>query len=129
MGNPDLDFEIRIWDFAFEREIRNRVSLFRNPSSGWFSIKESKSGFHGFPSLPYDWEIRKRICKTILLNGGLLFANYGCACKTAVLENSFSNSFSDFPKNWKERKSKHRYPSIEIRFRISRSIANPKSVF
>ena len=27
-----------------------------------------------------DWEIRKRICKTILLNSGLLFANYACTC-------------------------------------------------
>ena len=129
MGNLDLDFEIRICDFAIEREIRKQISLSRNPSSGWISIRESKSGFHGFPSLPYDWEIRKRICKTILLNSDLLFANYACACKTAVLKNSFSNPFSDFPNKRKERKSKRRYPSIEIPFRISRSIANPKSVF
>ena len=36
LGNPDVDFEIRI-------------SPPRNPSSGWISIKKSKSGFHGFP--------------------------------------------------------------------------------
>ena len=41
MGNPD---------FAIEREIRKRISPPRNPSSGWISIKKSKSGFHGFPS-------------------------------------------------------------------------------
>ena len=40
MGNPD---------FAIEREIRKRISPPRNPSSGWISIKKSKSGFHGFP--------------------------------------------------------------------------------
>ena len=50
------------------------------------------------------WEIRKRICKTVLVNSGVLFVNYACACKTAVL-------------------------SVKIRFRISRSIANPKSGF
>ena len=93
-----VDWEIRIWDCAIEREIRNRISLSRNPSLGWISIKESKSGFHRFPSLPYDREIRKRVFKTILLNSGLLFANYACACRTAVLKNSFSNPFSDFPK-------------------------------
>ena len=49
LGNPDLDFEIRISDFAIEREIRKQISLRRNPSSWWVSIKKSKSGFHGFP--------------------------------------------------------------------------------
>ena len=42
LGNPDSDF-------AIEREIRKRISPPRNPSSGWISIKKSKSGFHGFP--------------------------------------------------------------------------------
>ena len=41
--------------------------------------------------------IRKRICKTILMNSGLLFANYASACKTAVPKDSFSNPFSDLP--------------------------------
>ena len=34
----------------FEREIlRKQISPPRNPSSGWISIKKSKSGFYGFP--------------------------------------------------------------------------------
>ena len=49
LGNPDFDFEIRILDFVIEREIRKRISPPRNPSSGWISIKKSKSGFYGFP--------------------------------------------------------------------------------
>ena len=49
LGNPDLDFEIGISDFAIEREIRKQISLPRNPSSWWVLIKKSKSGFHGFP--------------------------------------------------------------------------------
>ena len=39
--------------------------------------------------LPFDWEIRKRICKTVRLNSRLFLANYACACKTAVLKDSF----------------------------------------
>ena len=76
-----FDWEIRISDFAIEREIRKRISSPRNPSSGWISIKKSKSGFHGFPFLLFDCEIRKRICKTVVLNSGVLFAfvNYACA--------------------------------------------------
>ena len=41
--------EIRISDFAIEREIRKRISPPGNPFSGWISIKKSKSGFHCFP--------------------------------------------------------------------------------
>ena len=49
LGNLDLDFEIRISDFAIERETRKRISPPRNAFSGWIPIKKSKSGFHGFP--------------------------------------------------------------------------------
>ena len=42
-----FDWEIRISNFAIEREIQKRISLSRNPSSLW--ISKSKSGFHGFP--------------------------------------------------------------------------------
>ena len=49
LGNPDLDFENLNPDFPIEREIRKRISPPRNLSSGWISIKKSKSGFHGFP--------------------------------------------------------------------------------
>ena len=93
----DLDFQNLSLDFPIEREIRKRISPPRNPSSGWISIKKSKSGFFGFPFLSFDWEIRKRICKTVLVNSGFLFTNYACACKTAVPKDSFSNPFSDFP--------------------------------
>ena len=102
--------------------------------------------------LLFDWETRKRICKTILLKSGLLFANYPCMSKTAVLKNSFSKPFSDFrkkktkqnkkqnkikhKKKGKERKSKERYLSFETRFQMLCSIAKteirifkPKSRF
>ena len=89
LGNLDVDFEIRI-------------SPLRNPSSGWISIKKSKSGFHGFPFYRSIGKSRKKICNTILVNSSLLFADYACACKTAVLRDSFSIPFSDFPIAWKK---------------------------
>ena len=49
LGNLDLDFQNLNPDFPIEREIRKRISPPRNPSSGWISIKKSKSRFHGFP--------------------------------------------------------------------------------
>ena len=44
-----FDWEIRISDFAIEREIRKPILPPRNPSLEWISIKKSKYGFHGFP--------------------------------------------------------------------------------
>ena len=61
------------------------------------SIMNSKSGFHGFPFYRSIGKSEKRICKIVLVNSGLLFVNYGCTCKTAVLKDSFSNPFADFP--------------------------------
>ena len=123
MGNRDLDFQNLNSDFPIEREIRKRISPPRNPSSGWISIKKSKSGFFGFPFLSFDWEIRKRICYTVLVNSSLLFANYACACKTAVLKSSFSNPFSDFPIERQKGKSE------KIRIWISQLKSTPRTDF
>ena len=79
MGNPKTDF-------TSEKSVL-RVD---------FNIKKSKSKFFGFPFLSFDGEIRKRICKTVLMNSGLLFTNYACACNTAAPKDSFSNPFLDF---------------------------------
>ena len=48
LGNPNFDFEFRISDFGFEREIQKWISPLRNPSSRWISIKKSKCRPHGF---------------------------------------------------------------------------------
>ena len=79
LGNLDLDFDIRISDFAIERKIQKQISTPKNPSSGWISIKKSKSGFHGFPFHRSVRESEKRICRTVLVNSSLFFANYACA--------------------------------------------------
>ena len=44
-------------------------------------------------------------------------------CKTAVLKNSFSIFFFGFPQKTEKRESKNRYLSVEISFRILRSIS------
>ena len=64
--------------------------------------------------LPFNWEIKKGICKIILVNSGLLFANYACACKTAVLKDSFPNPFSDFPKEIQKQVSQIQNPDFKI---------------
>ena len=57
MGNLDLDFKIRISDLQSnaksETDFNAEISVF------------------GFSFLPFDWEIRKRILKTVCKNSGL----------------------------------------------------------
>ena len=65
-------------DFWFWNRTRNPKTDFISEKSvlrvkGWIRIS-------WISFLPLDWEIRKRICKTILVNSGLLFANYACTC-------------------------------------------------
>ena len=80
-GNPHLDFEIRISDFATEHEIRPH---------GGFPLRYPNPDFMDF-FFTVQSGSPKRICKIILVNSGLLFANY--ACKTAVFKNSLSILF------------------------------------
>ena len=66
----------------------------KNRSSSWISIKKSIK----LDSLLFHWEILTRICKTVVLNSGLLSDNNMCTCKTAALENSFQIFFLNFKK-------------------------------
>ena len=74
-------------------------------------------------------EIRKKICKTVLVNSGLFSGKNECACETVVLEDSFANLFSDFPQKRTVGKSKDRFLGVKNCFWIPRFIGNPKSVF
>ena len=107
----DFTSEKSVLRVDFNSEIQFRIS--------WISF------------LPFDWEIRTRICKTVLENSGLLFANYACACKTAVglLRTVFQILFRISQLNGKNENPKTDNLSLKSFFRISRSIANPKSGF
>ena len=63
----------RFWKPDFRFCNRTRISPPRNPSSGWISIRKSKSGFHGFPFYRSIGKSEKNICKTVLVNSGLVF--------------------------------------------------------
>ena len=90
---------LRNSDFGFcnRTRILKLISPPRNPSSWWISINKFRSEFHRFSFLPFDWKIRKWLCKTILMNSGLLFGNCECACKTVVLKKCLLNHVSHPP--------------------------------
>ena len=98
-------------DFTFELEILPLDGLhLRNPNTDLM-----------------DFLFYRSICKAVLVNSGLFSATYACACKTAVLKNSFSNSFFGYGK---KRNPRIDYLlSVETRLRTSRSIANTTSGF
>ena len=87
-----FDWEIRISDFAIERKIRKRISPPRNPSSGWISIKKSKSGFHGFPFCRSTAKSEKGFAKLFSWTAVFflhLLIIYTCTCKAAILKTDF----------------------------------------
>ena len=81
-----LKQEIRIWvlnpNFRFCNRTRNARRISPPPPrdrSRNASPRLPNSGFHGFPLLPFYWEMRKRICKTVLVNS-VLFSCLLCVC-------------------------------------------------
>ena len=109
--NPfsDFTFEKSVLMVDFNLEIQIRIS--------WIS------------SLPFDWEIRKRICKTVLVKSGLFSLIMRACARLLFLRTVSFKSLFGFSNRTVKRKSKNRFLSVEIRFWISRSIANPKSGF
>ena len=80
-------------------------------------------------SLPFDWEIRKRICKTVLVKRGLFSLIMRARARPLFLRTVSFKSLFAFPNRTVNRKSKIRFLSVEIRFWIWCFIANPKSGF
>ena len=97
MGNPDLDFEIRILDFAIEREIRREIRpqgrfQFRNPNPDFMDLL-----------LTVRLENPKKDLQNCYRQERSFFANYACACKTAVHKDSqFQIPFRIFQSNGKK---------------------------
>ena len=107
---------LRNSDFGFcnRTRILKLISPPRNPSSWWISINKFRSEFHRFSFLPFDWKIRKWLCKTILMNSGLLFGNCECACKTVVLKKCLLNPVSHPPPPPPKTKGKKGNPRTDI---------------
>ena len=81
----DLDFKIRTSDLQSNAK----------PENAWFQRWDI---CFCISFLPFDWEIRKSIWKTVLKNSGLVRACIiSSKKKTAVYENSFADPLSDFP--------------------------------
>ena len=55
--------------------------------------------FFVFMNLPFDWEIRKRICKTILEASGLFYAEYAYVARALFIRTVFQIIYgiSPFP--------------------------------
>ena len=120
IGKSDLDFEIQTWDFTIER----KKSVLNVDSN----LKHSNLDFVDFFIYRLNGKYENGFAKRFPWTVVFFPANYACTFKTTVLENSLKNGFSNFPqKKQKERISKKRFLSVEIRFRIWRSISNLKS--
>ena len=91
LGNPDLDFKNRIRILHSNAKSENGFHLREIRLQGGFQLRNPNADF-----MDFLFTVWKRICKTVLVNSGLLFNNYACACNASVLKDSFTNPFSDF---------------------------------
>ena len=100
LGNPDLDFEIRISDFEIEREIRlirKRISPTRNLFSGWISIRKSKSGFHRFPFYRSIGKSEKGFAKLLSWTAVFFLLIVSVRARLLFLRTVFQINFFGFP--------------------------------
>ena len=100
-GNPHLDLEIRISDFATEHEIRPR---------GGFQLRYPNPDFMDF-FFTVQSGSPKRICK--IFSWTVVFSLLIMRSRVRPLSlRTLYQSFFEFPKKRKERESKNRYLSV-----------------
>ena len=116
---------MRISDFATKREIRKRISPPRNSSSRWISIKKSKCGFHGFHFSRSIGKSEKGFAKLLSWTAVFFLLIMRARAKPPFLRKVFQILFRISQSNGKDENLK----IDNSAFRISRSIANPKSGF
>ena len=124
-----FDFETQITSFAVERKNRKTDFIFQKFVLRVDFNLEIQIRISWIYSLPFDWEIRKRICKTVLVKSGLFSLIMRACVRLLFLTTVSFKSLFGFSNRTVKRKSKNRFLSVEIRFWISRSIANPRSGF
>ena len=114
MGNPD---------FAIEREIRKRISLPRNQSSGWISIKKSKSGVHGFPFYCSMGKSEKRFAELFSWTVVFFLLIMRARARPLFLRTIFK-SFFGFQKKKKKTERKGIQEQISQRWNLSAEISD-----
>ena len=97
IGKPGVRFSTP--DFGFCNRTRNSFSDFTFEKSVLrvdFNL-EIQIRISWISSLPFDWEIRKRICKTVLVKSGLFSLIMRARARPLFLRTVSFNPFSDFP--------------------------------
>ena len=118
MGNLDLDFEIWTLDFAIKREIQKQISPLRNPSSGWISIKKSKSRFHGFPFYRSIGTSGKRFAKLYSWTAVFFLLIMRTHSRPLFVRTVFSNPWKDIQKQISQGLNPFSDFTFECKFKI-----------
>ena len=99
----------------------------RNPSSGWISIKKSKSGFHGFPFYRSIGKSKQGFAKLFSWTA-VFFLLIMCAhARPLFLGTVFQILFRDFPIAWNKGNPKTDISALKstFGFRVWLQIWNP----
>ena len=128
-GKRTIQLQIDEFWWALEREIRKGISPPQNPSPGWISFKKSKSGFRGFPYLSIG-KSEKGFVKLFSWTAMFFLLIMRARSILLFVRTVFQILFPNRTATMKIQKQISQHDlSVEVRFRISRSIANPKSGF
>ena len=114
-------------DFPIKREIRKRISPPRNPSSGWISIKKSKSGFFGFPFYLSIGKSEKGFAKLFSLTAVFFLLIMRARARPLFLRTVFQILFRISQSNGKNENPKTDISALKSVFgiRIRLEIRNP----
>ena len=109
-------WQLKQFDLSFKSEFQILQSNEKRKTDFSHTHREIRhrglpnSGFYGFPLLPFFWETRKRICKTVLLNSVLFFP--ACYAVLRLRDNWSWNNSNPFSylctpsRAWKKEKKK-----------------------
>ena len=114
-------------DFPIEREIQKRISPPRNPSSGWISIKKSKSGFHGFPFYRSIGKSENKFAKLFSWTAIFFFIIMSARARPLFLPTVFQILFRISQSNGKNENPKTDISALKsvFGFRVRLQIRNP----
>ena len=116
-----------ISNFAIERDIRKQISPPRNPSSGWISIKKSKSGFHGFPFYRSIGKSEKGFAKLFSWTVVFFLLSMRARARPLFLRTVFQILFRISQSNGKNENPKTDISALKsvVGFRVRLQIRNP----
>ena len=123
--------KIRIWVFKsvfqiMQSNAKSKMYFTPTPEKSvpvpLTAINKSKAAFHGFPVLPFYWEMRKKICKTVRVPDN-------CSCLRTAFQKIISRTLPSFTHTKTENKKEKNKLKKQTNKQKKRKKGNPSTGF